>query len=172
MFVVKRNGEHEEVHFDKITNRIRKLCYGLSDKFIDPTKIAMKVISGLYCGITTHELDTLAAETCAYSSTHHPDFSKLAARIACSRLHKETDSVFSRNVKKMYEYVHPITKESSPLVSKNFYDVVMENAEKLDNAIYYDRDYDFDYFGFKTLEKSYLLKMDGKPCERPQSLFM
>jgi len=172
MFVIKRNGEHEPIQFDKITNRIKKLCYGLDDKFIDPTTISMKVIQGIYTGITTAELDQLSAETCAYSSTYHPDFSILAARISVSRLHKETDSVFSRNIRKMYEYTHPKTGAPAPLVSKDLYDVVMEYADKLDNAIYYDRDYDFDYFGFKTLERSYLLKMFEKPVERPQSMFM
>jgi ribonucleotide reductase alpha subunit len=172
MYVVKRNGEHEEVHFDKITTRIKKLCYGLDEKHIDPTKIAIKVIQGIYNGIETSMLDQLAAETAAYSSTHHYDWSKLGARIAVSNLHKNTDSVFSRNVKKMYEYKNPKTDEDAPLLSKDFYTVVMENAEILDNAIHYDRDYDFDYFGFKTLEKSYLLRMNGVPCERPQQMYM
>ncbi len=172
MFVLKRNGEKEEVHFDKITTRIKKLCYGLNEKYVDATKVAIKVIQGIYNGITTSELDQLASETCAYSSTYHPDWSKLGARIAVSNLHKNTDSVFSRNVKKMYEYKHPKTGEDAPLISKDFYTVVMENAEILDNEIKYDRDYDFDYFGFKTLEKSYLLRMNDSPCERPQQMYM
>jgi ribonucleotide reductase alpha subunit len=172
MFVIKRNGDKEPVQFDKITTRIKKLCYGLDEKYIDPTKIAIKVIQGIYNGITTSELDQLASETCAYQSTYSYDFSKLGARISVSNLHKSTDSGFSRNVKKMYEYKHSKTEEASPLVSKDFYTVVMENAEVLDNAIHYDRDYDFDYFGFKTLEKSYLLKMNDVPAERPQQMFM
>jgi ribonucleotide reductase alpha subunit len=172
MYVIKRNGDQEPVHFDKITERIKKLCYGLNLSYIDPAAISLKVIQGLYSGITTTELDQLASETCAYSSTYHPDFSTLAARIAVSNLHRQTDSVFSRNVKRMYEYTHPKTGEFAPLVAKSFYDVVMKYADVLDNAIYYDRDFNFDYFGFKTLERSYLLKMFDKPCERPSQMFM
>lgn len=172
MYVLKRNGTREDLCLDKITSRIRKLCYGLNAEWIDPVKITLKVVSGIYSGITTTELDLLTAETCAYSSTYHPDWSKLGARILCSNLHKNTDSVFSRNIKKMYEYKHPKTGENASLISKELYEVVMEHADKLDNAIYYDRDYDFDYFGFKTLERSYLLKMHDKPVERPAQLFM
>jgi ribonucleotide reductase alpha subunit len=172
MYVVKRNGTQEPVQFDKITTRTNKLCYGLNMDFIDPAAIAVKVIQGLYSGITTSELDQLTAETCAYSSTHHPDWSILGARIAVSNLHKNTESVFSRNIQRMFEYTHPITGEAAPLIHSDVYEVIMKNADKLDNAIYYDRDYEYDYFGFKTLEKAYLLKMHDKPSERPQQMLM
>lgn len=172
MYVIKRDGTQEPVQFDKITTRINKLCYGLNMDFIDPAAIAVKVIQGLYSGITTSELDQLTAETCAYSSTYHPDWSILGARIAVSNLHKNTDSVFSRNIQRMFEYTHPITGEAAPLIHSDVHEVIMNNADKLDNAIYYDRDYEYDYFGFKTLEKAYLLKMHDKPAERPQQMLM
>lgn len=172
MFVVKRNGKKETVKFDKITARISKLCYGLDADFVDSVEVAKKVIQGVYDGVTTSELDTLAAETAAYLTTLHPDYAKLAARIAVSNLHKVTEKSFSHNIERMYNYVNPKTQEPAPLVSKELYDVVMANADQLDSAVIYDRDYGYDYFGFKTLERSYLLKMNGKIAERPQQMLL
>ncbi len=172
MYVITRSGEKEPIKFDKITERIEQLCFDLDRSFVDPMKIAKKVIEGIYDEITTKELDQLAAETAAYLSTQHPDYSTLAGRIAVSNLHKETRGCFSENIKAMYNYVDPIKNEHSPLVSKELYDVVMANAHKLDEAVQDRRDYNYDYFGYKTLEKSYLLRMNGKIVERPGQMLM
>ncbi|KAG1147879.1 hypothetical protein G6F37_003712 [Rhizopus arrhizus] len=172
MFVIKRDGRKEKVLFDKITSRISKLCYGLNEDYVIPVKISQKVISGVYQGITTIELDNLAAETAAYMTTNHPDFATLAARIVISNLQKETDDKFSAVVQKLYHHEHPKLKQASPLVSKELYDVVMANASKIDAAIKHERDYDFNFFGFKTLERSYLLKINGRIVERPQYMIM
>lgn len=174
MYVVKRNGSKQEVSFDKITARIKKLCYGFESSNISPIKIAQKVIAGIYDGVTTTELDCLAAETTAYSSTIHPDYSLLASRIAVSNLHKNTEKTFSNNIQNFYNYVHPQTRQSYPLISKEIYDIVFDpnNKDRLDSVIIQDRDFYFDYFGFKTLEKSYLIKMDGVVQERPQHMFL
>lgn len=172
MFVLKRDGRKESVMFDKITSRISKLCYGLNKEFIDPAEITMKVIAGVYSGVSTVELDTLAAETAAALTTKHPDYAILAARIAVSNLHKETKKLFSSVMEDLYNYIHPITKTRSPMISKETYDIIMKNAERLNSAIIYDRDFTYQYFGFKTLERSYLLKIDGKVAERPQHMLM
>ena len=172
MYVFTRSGEKEPIKFDKITERIESLLFGLNRDFIDPVIISQKVIEGIYDGITTKELDQLAAETAAYLSTQHPDYAILAGRIAVDNLHKETRGCFSENIKEMYHYVNPITKEASPLVAKELFEVVMENAQVLDKAIVDKRDYNYDYFGFKTLEKSYLLKMDKKIVERPGQMLL
>ncbi|KAF0491440.1 ribonucleotide reductase [Gigaspora margarita] len=172
MFVIKRDGRRERVYFDKITSRISKLCYGLNMEFVDPPKISQKVISGMYQGVTTVELDNLAAETAAYLTCNHPDYAILAARIAISNLHKETTKQFSIVIQELYDHVSPRRKIHAPLVSKEVYDIVMENADRLNSAIIYDRDYAYNYFGFKTLEKSYLMKIEGKVVERPQHMLM
>ncbi|MCD9015931.1 ribonucleoside-diphosphate reductase subunit alpha [Parachryseolinea silvisoli] len=172
MLVVKRDGHRESVKFDKITARIEKLCYGLDPKFINPVEVAMKVINGLYDGVSTQELDNLAAEIAATLTTKHPDFAKLAARIAVSNLHKVTSKSFSSTMKRLYTYIDPKTGQNAPLVSKETYRVIKEHAAELDAAIIYDRDFAYDYFGFKTLERSYLMKVDGKIVERPQHLLM
>lgn len=171
MFVVKRDGRKEPVMFDKITARIRKLCYGLND-LVDPVKVAMRVIEGLYDGVTTSELDNLAAEIAATMTTSHPDYAKLAARISVSNLHKNTKKSFSETMKDLYEYVNPRTGKKAPLLSKEVYEVVRDHAEELDSTIIYNRDFGYDYFGFKTLERSYLLKLNGKIVERPQHMLM
>jgi ribonucleoside-diphosphate reductase alpha chain len=171
MFVVKRDGRKETVKFDKITARISKLCYGLNP-IVDPLKIAMKVIEGVFDGVTTSQLDTLAAEIAATNTTTHPDYALLASRIAIGNLHKNTTKSFSQTITDLYSYVDPKTGKSAGLIAEDVYQVVMENAPLLDSTIIYDRDFQFDYFGFKTLEKSYLLKMHGKVVERPQHLFM
>ncbi|KAF9388751.1 Ribonucleoside-diphosphate reductase large subunit [Podila verticillata] len=172
MFVIKRDGRRENVHFDKITSRISKLCYGLNPDFIDPPRVSQKVVQGMYQGITTVELDNLAAETAAYLTTNHPDYATLAARIAISNLHKETTKVFSQVIEALYTHVHPKLKRNVPLISKETYDIVMENSERFNSAIIYDRDYGYNFFGFKTLEKSYLLRINDIVVERPQHLLM
>ncbi|XP_059819523.1 ribonucleoside-diphosphate reductase large subunit isoform X2 [Hypanus sabinus] len=158
--------------FDKITSRIQKLCYGLNPEFVDPAQITMKVIQGLYSGVTTVELDTLAAETAATMTTKHPDYAILAARIAVSNLHKETKKVFSDVMEDLYNYVNPLTNNHSPMISKETFDIVFENKDRLNSAIIYDRDFSYNFFGFKTLERSYLLKINGKVAERPQHMLM
>ncbi|XP_076467900.1 ribonucleoside-diphosphate reductase large subunit-like isoform X2 [Babylonia areolata] len=172
MFVRKRDGRNEDVHFDKITSRIEKLCYGLHKEFVQPPAITMKVISGLYPGVTTVELDNLAAETAATMTTKHPDYAVLAARIAVSNLHKETKKVFSDVMTDLYNWINPKTGLSSPMISKETFDIIMKHEARLNSAIVYDRDYNYNYFGFKTLERSYLLKIDGKVVERPQHMLM
>ncbi len=172
MFVVKRDGKSESVKFDKITARIEKLCYGLNPSLVDPVDVAKKVIEGLYDGVTTSELDNLAAETAASLTTKHPDYALLASRIAVSNLHKNTIKSFSETMKKLYEYIDPKNGKMASLIADDVYQIIRDNAEELDSSIIYDRDFGFDYFGFKTLEKSYLLKLDGKIAERPQHLFM
>jgi len=172
MLVIKRDGRRESVKFDKITSRIEKLCYGLDPKFISPVDIAKKVINGLYDGVSTVELDNLAAETAASLTTKHPEYAKLAARIAISNLHKVTSKSFSNTMKRLYTYIDPKTGENAPLVSKETYGVVKKNAALLDSSIIYDRDFGYDYFGFKTLERSYLMKVDGQIAERPQHMLM
>jgi len=172
MLVLKRDGHRESVKFDKITARIEKLCYGLDPKFVNPVEVAMKVINGLYDGVSTQELDNLAAEIAASLTTKHPDFAKLAARIAVSNLHKVSSKSFSNTMKRLYTYVDPKTGQNAPLISKETWKVIHENAAELDDAIIYDRDFSYDYFGFKTLERSYLMKIDGKVVERPQHLLM
>ena len=171
MYVVKRDGRRESVKFDKITARIKKLCYGLNP-LVTPEKVAMKVIEGLYDGVTTSELDNLAAEVAATNTITHPDYALLASRIAVSNLHKNTKKSFSETVKDLYEYIDPKTNEKAPLISDEVYSVIMKNADVLDSTIIYDRDFRYDFFGFKTLERSYLLKLNGEVVERPQQMLM
>lgn len=172
MYVIKRDGRRESVKFDKITARIEKLCYSLDPFFVQPLDVAKKVITGLYDGVTTSELDNLAAETAASMTTKHPDYAVLAARIAVSNLHKETQKSFSATMKRLFNYLDPKTGENAALLSKEVYEVIKKHAAELDAAIIYDRDFGYDYFGFKTLEKSYLLKLEGKIVERPQHMLM
>lgn len=172
MFVIKRDGRTESVKFDKITARIEKLCYGLNPALVDPVDVAKKVIEGLYDGVTTSELDNLAAETAASLTTKHPDYALLASRIAVSNLHKNTRKSFSETMKKLYEYIDRKTGKNASLIADDVWEVIEKNAELLDSTIIYDRDFGFDYFGFKTLEKSYLLKIEGQIVERPQHLYM
>ena len=157
--------------FDKITARVRKLCYGLNP-LVEPTRVAMRVIEGLYDGVTTSELDNLAAEIAATMTTTHPDYALLAARISVSNLHKNTKKSFSETMKDLYEYVNPRTGKKAPLLSDEVYKIIEKNAEQLDSSIIYNRDFGYDYFGFKTLERSYLLKLNGQIVERPQHMLM
>jgi len=171
MDVLKRDGRREPVMFDKITARVKKLCYGLNE-LVDPVKVAMRVIEGLYDGVTTSDLDNLAAETAASMTVSHPDYAKLAARISVSNLHKDTKKTFSEVMTDLYEYVNPRTGKKAPLLSDEVYKVIQDNKDRLDSTIIYNRDYGYDYFGFKTLERSYLLKLNGKIAERPQHMLM
>jgi ribonucleoside-diphosphate reductase alpha chain len=172
MLVIKRDGRRESVRFDKITARIENLCTGLDPKHIQPIEVAKKVIDGLYDGVTTTELDNLAAEVCASMTVKHPDYAILAARIAISNLHKTTSKSFSNTMKRLYTYINPITGENAALIAPDVYGVVKQHAALLDEVIDYDRDFDYDFFGFKTLERSYLIKLDGKVVERPQHMLM
>ncbi|KAI9430551.1 ribonucleotide reductase [Lactarius indigo] len=171
-FVYKRGERKERVQFDKITARINKLCYGLDTNYVNPIEVAQKVVQGVYQGVTTTELDNLAAETAAYLTTKHPDYAILAARIAVSNLHKETKKNFSHVVRDLYNYVNPKTGRPASMISKETYEVVVANAEVLDSAIIYERDFQYNFFGFKTLERSYLLRINGRVAERPQHLIM
>ena len=172
MLVLKRDGRRESVKFDKITARIENLCTGLNRDFVEPVKIAQKVIDGLYDGVSTVQLDDLAAEIAASMTTRHPDFAKLAARIAISNLHKVTSGSFSNTMKHMYTYVDEKTGENAPLLSSVTYGVIKRNAKKLDEAINYERDFNYDFFGYKTLERAYLMRLNGKIVERPQHMLM
>lgn len=171
MYVVKRDGRREPVMFDKITDRIRILCYELNE-LVDPVKVAMRVIEGLYDGVSTSELDNLAAETAASMTVSHPDYALLAARIAVSNLHKNTKKVFSEVIEDLYTYINPRTNQEAPLIADDVYKVIKANADRLDSTIIYQRDFNYDYFGFKTLERSYLLKLNGQIVERPQHMLM
>ena len=172
MYVIKRDGRKEPVHFDKITARISKLSFGLNSTFVVPHRVAQAVIQGLYDGVTTTELDELAARTSANMTVVHPEYAVLAARIAVSNLHKNTKKNFSRIIEELYNYVDPKTNKQAPLIADDVYEIVMANKDRLDAAIVHHRDYNYDFFGFKTLEKSYLLKMHSKVVERPQHMLM
>lgn len=172
MEVIKRDGLRERVKLDKILSRVKKQCYGLDMDYVEPMEIAKKVIHGLYDGITSIELDVLAAETAASLTPTHPDYSILASRICVTSLHKVTPKSFSQVIEQLYTYVDPKTGLKSPMIADDVYQIVMDNAKDIDSQIISDRDLDYDYFGFKTLEKSYLLKIDGLPAERPQQMLM
>ncbi|KAL9252883.1 Ribonucleoside-diphosphate reductase large subunit-like protein [Drosera capensis] len=172
MYVVKRDGRQEAVHFDKITARLKKLSYGLSIDHCDPVLVAQKVCAGVYKGVTTSQLDELAAETAAAMTASHPDYASLAARIVVSNLHKNTKKLFSETIKDMYNHFNERSGLKAPLIADDVYEIIMQNAAWLDSEIIYDRDFDYDYFGFKTLERSYLLKVGGKVVERPQHMLM
>ena len=172
MFVLKRDGNKESVKFDKITARVQKLCYGLDPNHVNPVSVAMKVIEGIYAGVTTHELDNLAAEIAASLTTTHPDYALLASRIAVSNLHKSTNKSFSKTMDALYNFVDPKTGLHAPLIADDVYEIIQKNAQILDSTIIYDRDFGYDYFGFKTLERSYLLRLNGKVAERPQHMLM
>lgn len=171
MQVVKRNGEFTPVSFDKITARIERLVYGLAP-VVDPVVVAQRVVAGIYPGVTTKELDILAAETAAYMSTQHPDFSMLAARLAVSSLHKVTPAKFTEVLTALYNARNAKSGKPEPLIAADVYAIAMAHASALDDAIVYDRDFDYDFFGFKTLERSYLMRLNGVIMERPQHMLM
>ena len=172
MYVLKRDGNKESVKFDKITARVQKLCYGLEPQHVNPVSVAMKVIEGIYAGVTTHELDNLAAEIAASLTTTHPDYALLASRIAVSNLHKSTNKSFSKTMANLYNFVDSKTGFHAPLIAEDVHEIIQKNAQLLDSTIIYDRDFGYDYFGFKTLERSYLLRINGKVAERPQHMLM
>ncbi|MEY3126259.1 MAG: hypothetical protein RL273_373, partial [Bacteroidota bacterium] len=171
MYVVKRDEKKEAVKFDKITARIIKMCYGL-DPLVSPESVAMKVIEGIYDGVSTSDLDNLAAEVAAAKTIDHPDYALLASRIAVSNLHKETKKTFSEVMSDLYYYIDPKTNQKASLLADDVYNIIQENKETLDSSIIYDRDFRYDYFGFKTLTRSYLMKLNGKIAERPQQMLM
>src|ERR1041385_7273684 len=171
MFVLKRDGKKEAVKFDKVTARIQKLAYGLSEH-VDTFTVAQKVIEGIFDGVTTSILDNLAAEIAASLTTKHPDYALLASRIAVSNLHKNTKKSFSETMKDLYNYIDPKTNNPAPLLADDVFHIIWNNRDILDSSIIYDRDFGYDYFGFKTLEKSYLLKLKGHVAERPQHMIM
>jgi ribonucleoside-diphosphate reductase alpha chain len=172
MQVLKRNGKTEEVSFDKIKKRIEYLCNGLDLRYVDSIEICKKVIQGLYDGVSTTILDNLASETAATMATQHPDYAILAARISVSNLHKNSDNSFAKTMKALHEYIDPKTGENAQLISNETFAIIWKNRKVFDTAIKHENDYEFDYFGFKTLERSYLLRMDGKIVERPQYMLM
>ena len=172
MYVHKRNGRKESVKFDKITSRITKLCYNLSREYVSPVEIAQKVIAGLYDGVTTQDIDHLAAETAASMATLHPDYSVLAGRIAISNLQKTTSKSFSSTMKRLYEYTYPGRDNRVGMIAAETYGVIKSHAALLDSTIIYDRDFQYDFFGFKTLERSYLMRINDQVVERPQHMWM
>ena len=171
MDILKRNGSREPVKLEKISSRIKKLTYGLNER-VDPDIVSTKVVSGLYDGVSSAELDQLSAETAASMVTVHPDFGKLAARIAITALYKDVEKDFSVIAKKLYEYINPKTGDSAGMISDEVFEVIQKYSQELDAMIVHDRDFNFDYFGFMTLRKSYLLKIDNVPAETPQHLYM
>ncbi len=172
MKVKKRDGSLEEMRYDKITRRIQFFCDDLNLEYVDPTLVTLKVTQGIYDGISTTELDTLAAETAASMVTTHSDYAKLAGRLAVSNLHKTTPKKFSQCIKELYSFNEPKTGKESSLISDEVYQFVIQNRESLDGAVAQERDFDFDYFGFKTLERSYLLRIGKRIVERPQYMYM
>lgn len=172
MKVIKRNGLHENVKFDKISNRIKKQTYSLNTEYVDYMEVSKKVINGLYDGVTSIDLDKLAAETAASLSTIHPDYSLLAARIAITSLHKQTSKKFSETAYKLYNYIDKKTGDNASMLSDDTYATILKYADEFDNMIVNDRDLSFNYFGYKTLERSYLLKIDGEIVETPQHMYM
>jgi ribonucleoside-diphosphate reductase alpha chain len=172
MFVTTRSGKREPVQFDKITHRISQLTYGLDPKYVDAIQIAKRTINGLFDGITTEELDNLSAEVSAYMTSVHPDYARLAGRIAVANLHRQTSDSFMETFEKLYGFRNEFTGEHQPLISEEIFGFANQHKDRIMKEIAYSRDFEFDYFGFKTLEKSYLLKVNGKIVERPQHLFM
>ena len=170
--VVKRNGEKEDVRFDAIQEKLTTLSYGLHEKWVDPGMVTKLVIEGLYDGVTTSELDDLAAETAASLASHHPDYSKLAARICVDNLHRSTKEKFSEVVNDLRSFIDPESGKHAPLISEEIFDIIMANKDLLDAHMDYNRDHNYDYFGFKTLERSYLLRLNGEVAERPQHMIM
>ena len=172
MQVVNRKGEREDVRFDAILEKLSGLTNGLDTNWVDAANLTKLTIEGLYDGVTTRELDQLAAETAASLASHHPDYSKLAARICVDDLHRSTKETFSEVITDLRDFIDPESGEHAPLISQEVFDIIMANKATLDNYVDYDRDFNYDYFGFKTLERSYLLKLNGEVAERPQHMLM
>lgn len=172
MRVLKRNGNYEPVKFDKITSRIKKQTYDLDRDFVEAIEVSQKVISGIYDGVTSIELDNLAAETAASLTRIHPDYSLLAARIAITALKKQTSKSFKETIEKLYHYTNEKTGENASLISDEVYDIVQKHSDKIEGMFVHDRDFNFDYFGYKTLERAYLLRVNGQIVETPQHMYM
>ena len=172
MFVITRSGKREPVQFDKITHRISQLLYGLDSEFVDASQVAKRTIQGLFDGITTEELDNLSAEVSAYLTSSHPDYARLAGRIAVANLHRSTSDSFMETLDKLWNFTPDYSGEKTPLISQDLYDFATQHKDRISAEIAYSRDFEFDYFGFKTLERSYLLKVHNKIVERPQHMFM
>uniref|UniRef100_A0A6C0LRD6 ribonucleoside-diphosphate reductase n=1 Tax=viral metagenome TaxID=1070528 RepID=A0A6C0LRD6_9ZZZZ len=170
MEVIKRNGTSESVQLDKIMKRLKNLSYGLDH--VDPAVVSIKVVQGLYDGVTTVQLDNLAVETATYLTMTHPDYSKLAARIAVSSLHKMTSNKFSSVMDSLYNYVNTKTGKWSPLIADDIIECIRSNADVFDDVINYEKDLEYDIFGYKTMEKSYLSRINGDIVERPQHMLM
>lgn len=170
--VIKRDGRTENLNLNKIMSRIEKQTYNLDRNWIVAFEVAQTVIAGVFDGVTTRQLDQLAAETAASLTAKHPDYAYLAARLAITALHKDTEKSFSKTIEKMFNYVDPENGETAPLISEETYTIAMKYRDELDAAIVHSRDFGFDYFGFKVLEKSYLLRMNNMPAERPQFMWM
>lgn len=172
MLVRKRSGRMETIRFDKIVNRVEQQSYGLNTDYVQPHSVALKVFQGLYDGVPSTEIDKLIAETSASLTTHHPDYSTLAARIAVSNLHKCTSKSFSSTMKHLFQNKDPKTGNPAPLLSRDAYKVVQEHAAKLDESIIHARDFTYDYFAIRTLERGYLMKVNDQIAERPQHMLM
>jgi ribonucleoside-diphosphate reductase alpha chain len=175
MFVIKRDGLKEAIKFDKISNRIQKLLTEFGIETVDPATITLKIASRIFSGITTTELDNLASQICMQMITETPDYGKLGGLIAVSNHQKNTPDKFVDVVKALSEN-KDVNGEICPLVSDELLDIVLNNADEIESMIDYSRDFLIDFFGFKTLERSYLLKLNTssgkKILERPQHLFM
>ncbi|KAI6184929.1 Ribonucleoside-diphosphate reductase [Aphelenchoides bicaudatus] len=172
MHVIKRDGRHQRVYLDKITARVESLCYGLDRRYVDPLSITINIVKGIFDGITTAQLDEYTANYASTLAAEHPDFAVLAGRIAVSNLQKQTSKVFSEAMEQLYRNVDPITKEEKPLIAEDVYNIVIKNKEHFNSAIIHNRDFGFSYFGFRTLERAYLLRVNGKIVERPQFMIM
>lgn len=174
LYVQNREGKKMPVSFDKITNHIRSLSQKPTplSNLVDPTIVAQKVCGGVYAGVTTKELNNLAAETAAHMVTTHPDYGMLAARIAVANIHKSTKDLFTDVVDDLYNYVNPKTGKKGPLIGEKTYKIIQANKDRLNEAIDYMRDFNYDFFGIKTLERAYLLKINGEIWERPQQMLM
>ncbi len=169
MYVLKRDGKKEKVSFDKVLEKYRKLSYGLSVSY---EYVAQKTIEGIYDGVTTRELDVLASEIAAAKIVEHPDYSILASRIIVSDIHRTVLKDFSENAQLLYDYIDEKTGEHAPLISKEVNDIIQKNKDELNSMIIHDRDFDYDYFGIKTLDRAYLLRRDGAISETPQFMLL
>jgi ribonucleotide reductase alpha subunit len=169
MYVLKRNGEREEVSFDKIIKRIQKYAKDLTK--VNAIELAQQIIAQIFNGIPTHKIDELTAEICAAKTTTHPDYGKLASRITISNHHKNTSPSYSEVIQLLWDN-KDVLGEHCPLINKRLYDMVMEHKNKINATLDYDKDFNYDYFGFKTLERAYLMRINDKIVERPQHLLM
>ena len=169
MYVLKRNNEREEVSFDKIIKRIQKYSKDLTK--LNAIELAQQIIAQIYDGIPTYKIDELTAEICAAKTTLHPDYGKLASRISISNHNKNTSPSYSEVIQVLWDN-KDVLGEHCPLINKRLYDMVMYHKNKINATLDYEKDFNYDYFGFKTLERAYLMRINGKIIERPQHLLM